>query len=77
MMIDSTSLLTGINTIVLIGICVFYFKKNYTILDNDTFQTLVDTYEEANAEEQSETPLSGGVGFQMYDTEETYADEDE
>lgn len=64
MMIELSTMLTCVNTVILVGACIFYFKKNYTILDNDTFQILADTYEEANREEEEESQeRAGGVGF--------------
>ena len=63
MMIELSTMLTCVNTVILVGACVFYFKKNYTVLDNDTFQILADTYEEANKEEEECQERAGGVGF--------------
>lgn len=77
MMIELSTMLSCINTIILVGACVFYFKKNYTVLDNDTFQILADAYEELNSEEGESQEKAGGVGFFQEYLNDTNEEEEE
>lgn len=62
-MVNIVDLLCGINTIILIGICIVYFKKNYVVMDVDSYNTIVD-YVEQTKNKGNETPeLEGGTGF--------------
>lgn len=70
MMISLTNLLLVINTIILVGGAIFYFKKNYTVLDNETFGAISECIEEYNAmieekekEEEASQERAGGYGF--------------
>lgn len=68
-MISLTNLLLTINTIILVGGAIFYFKKNYVVLDMDQFNTISECIEEYNAmveqaekEEEASQELAGGYG---------------
>ena len=76
-MISIVELLCGVNTIILLSICVVYFKKNYVVMDMDSYNTIVD-YVEQTKNKEGETPeLEGGTGFFKEYIEEYEDDEDE
>lgn len=56
-------LLCGINTIILIGMCIVYFKKNYVIMDMDSYNTIVDYVEQTKNKDNEVPELEGGTGF--------------
>lgn len=62
-MVNIFDLLCGINTIILIGICIVYFKKNYVIMDMDSYNTIVDYVEQIKNKEDEVPELEGGTGF--------------
>lgn len=69
MMISLTNLLLAINTIILVGGAIFYFKKNYVVLDTETFSAIQECIEEYNGmveerekEEIASQELAGGYG---------------
>ena len=69
MMISLTNLLLAINTIILVGGAIFYFKKNYVVLDAEQFSAISECIEEYNAmidekekEEIASQELAGGYG---------------
>ena len=62
-MLNIFDLLCGINTIILIGICIVYFKKNYVIMDVDSYNTIVDYVEQTKNKEDETPELEGGIGF--------------
>lgn len=62
-MVNIIELLCGINTIILIGICIVYFKKNYVIMDMDSYNTIVDYVEQTKNKEDEAPELEGGTGF--------------
>lgn len=62
-MVNIFDLLCGINTIILIGICIVYFKKNYVIMDMDSYNTIVDYVEQTKNKEDEVPELEGGTGF--------------
>lgn len=53
-MVNIFDLLCGVNTIILLGICVVYFKKNYVIMDMDSYNTIVDYVEQTKNKEDEE-----------------------
>ena len=75
-MVNIFDLLCGVNTIILLGICVVYFKKNYVIMDMDSYNTIVDYVEQTKNKEDEVPELEGGTGFfkEYIDNED---DEDE
>lgn len=60
--------LSVVNAITLIGVAVWYFKGNYTIVDLVTWNTIVKKYNEVQEAENDN--CGGGVGFQVYSNEE-------
>lgn len=61
--INLVELLTGLNSLILIGICVVYFKKNYTIIEKSTWDAAVEICEAYNNEHQEVKELAGGTGI--------------
>lgn len=65
-----TLCLTVLNFVILIGICLFYFKETYTIVDLQTWNTIVQFYN-THVDEYNENgePIKeekvGGFGFQV------------
>ena len=62
-MVNIIDLLCGINTIILVGMCIVYFKKNYVIMDMDSYNTIVDYVEQTKNKEDEIPELEGGTGF--------------
>lgn len=62
-MVNIVDLLCGINTIILIGICIVYFKKNYVVMDVDSYNTIVDYVEQTKNKDNEVPELEGGTGF--------------
>lgn len=84
MMISLTNLLLAINTIILVGGAIFYFKKNYVVLDTETFGAIQECIEEYNAmieerekEEIASQELAGGYGSFFRDCIDEYEEEGE
>ena len=73
----STLALTLFNSLVLVGYGVFYFKKNYEILPKETYNALVEMFEEQQKEEKASTPLEGGCGDFFRDQIEEDCEEEE
>lgn len=61
-MISVSTLLTLINTILLVIFGVIYFKKNYVIMSSDEFNTISQFIEEHSEEEEASRELAGGTG---------------
>lgn len=61
-MISISTLLTLINTIILVIFGVIYFKKNYVIMNMDDFQAISQFIDEHSAEEEASRELAGGTG---------------
>lgn len=61
--INLIELLTAINTIILVGACIFYFKKNYVIIEKETWDSAVEVCEEYSKEHQETEELAGGTGI--------------
>ena len=61
-MISISTLLTLINTILLVIFGVIYFKKNYVIMSSDEFNTISQFVEEHSEEEEASRELAGGTG---------------
>lgn len=62
-MVNIFDLLCGINTIILVGMCIVYFKKNYVVMDIDNYNTIVDYVEQTKNKEDEVPELEGGTGF--------------
>lgn len=63
MQVDVTLLLSAINTIMLVGAGVYYFKKNYYIIDAQSMEILSEAYEQVQAQEEASQECSGREGF--------------
>lgn len=61
-MISISTLLTLINTIILVIFGVIYFKKNYVVMNTDDFQAISQFIDEHSAEEEASRELAGGTG---------------
>lgn len=61
-MVNIVDLLCGVNTIILLGICGVYFKKNYVIMDVDSYNTIVDYVEQTKKKEDEVPELEGVQG---------------
>ena len=72
-----TLALTLFNSLVLVGYGVFYFNKNYEILPKETYNALVEMFEEQQKEEKASTPLGGGCGDFFRDQIEEDCEEEE
>nr|DAJ02607.1 MAG TPA: hypothetical protein [Bacteriophage sp.] len=62
-MINVMDLLVVLNSIILLGVCVVYFRKNYVIMDMDSYNTIVDYVEQTKNKEDEVPELEGGTGF--------------
>ena len=62
-MINVMDLLVVLNSVILLGICVVYFRKNYVIMDMDSYNTIVDYVEQTKNKEDEVPQLEGGTGF--------------
>lgn len=61
-MISISTLLTLINTILLVIFGIIYFRKNYIIMSSDEFNTISQFIEEHSAEDEASRELAGGTG---------------
>ena len=61
-MISISTLLTLINTIILVIFGVIYFKKNYVVMNMDDCQAISQFIDEHSAEEEASRELAGGTG---------------
>lgn len=62
-MINVMDLLVVLNSIILLGVCVVYFRKNYVIMDMDSYNTIVDYVEQTKNKEDEVPELEGDTGF--------------
>lgn len=76
-MISISTLLTLINTIILVIFGVIYFKKNYVIMNMDDFQTISQFIDEHSAEEEASRELAGGTGCSVGFGADYLEDDDE
>lgn len=65
MMISIDTLLTLINTLILIIFSIIYFKKNYVIMTADEFQAVSEFVEQHSADDESKQELAGGTGVEV------------
>lgn len=61
MLIGLILILSFVNFIILIGICIFYFKKNYVVMDIESYNILEEFVKQHSEEQVQELP--GGNGF--------------
>lgn len=64
-MISIATLMTGINTILLIIAAVLYFKKNYVIMTMEEFTTISEFVKEHTKEDETSQELAGGTGIEV------------
>ena len=76
-MISISTLLTLINTIILVIFGVIYFKKNYVIMNMDDFQAISQFIDEHSAEEEASRELAGGTGCSIGFGADYLEDDDE
>ena len=76
-MISISTLLTLINTIILVIFGVIYFKKNYVIMNMDDFQAISQFVDEHSAEEEASRELAGGTGCSVGFGADYLEDDDE
>lgn len=62
MTIEVNTLLLLINTIIIVGAAILYFKKNYVVLSMEDFQSISQFIDEHSAEEEASRELAGGTG---------------
>ena len=62
-MINVIDLLVVLNSVILLGVCVVYFRKNYVIMDMDSYNTIIDYVEQTKNKEDEVPELEGGTGF--------------
>lgn len=61
------NIIAGVNIISLISLGIGWFKKNYVIVDLETWEAAREIIEEyAEMKEQEESTDGGGVGFHLY-----------
>lgn len=84
MVIEGTTLLLSINTIIMVIGVIVWFKRNYVVLDADSFAAISECVEEYNRmideqekEEVAHEEKAGGFGFQVYNEMEDEEDEEE
>lgn len=77
MTIEVNTLLLLINTIVIVGAAILYFKKNYVILSMEDFQSISQFIEEHSAEEEASRELAGGTGCSVGFGADYLEDDDE
>lgn len=70
--------LTVLNTLMIIGVGLFYFTNNFTIVDLETYNELARAYNEKVKEEEASQELEGGYGgyFREY-LDDDYDEEEE
>lgn len=64
-MISLTTLLTLINTIILVVVMVLYLKKNYVIMSSEDYDTIATFVEEHSKEDEANQELAGGTGIEV------------
>lgn len=67
---------TIFNTVMIMGIILFYFFSNFIILDINTYNALAEAYNAQQEQEQETEEKAGGVGFQIYDQVEGLEEEE-
>lgn len=64
-MISITTLLTGINTLLLVIFGCLYVKKNYVIMTSEEYNTIAQFVEEHSEEAEASQERAGGCGFEV------------
>lgn len=69
---------TLLNTLMIIGGGLFYFKRNFIILSVDEYNEMAEAYNQVLTEEMESEEKPGGYGFfQEYLNDEPLEEEDE
>lgn len=66
MMVDLTLLLTALNSIILIGGAIYYFKSHFVVMDMETYNQVADALDEYNAIQEKSQELAGGEGYGFF-----------
>lgn len=64
-MISITTLLTIVNTLLLIIFGVIYLKKNYVVMTSEEYQTIAQFVEEHSEEDLTSQEKAGGTGIEV------------
>lgn len=64
-MISITTLLAGINTLLLVIFGCLYIKKNYVIMTSEEYNTIAQFVEEHSKEAEASQELAGGTGIEV------------
>lgn len=64
-MISVTTLLVGINTLLLVIFGCLYVKKNYVIMTSEEYNTIAQFVEEHSIEDETTQELAGGTGIEV------------
>lgn len=64
-MISVTTLLVGINTILLVIFGCLYIKKNYVIMTSEEYNTIAQFVEEHSADDEATQERAGGCGVEV------------
>ena len=64
-MISITTLLTGINTLLLVIFGCLYVKKNYVIMTSEEYNTIAQFVEEHSEEAEATQERAGGCGVEV------------
>ena len=64
-MISITTLLVGINTLLLVIFGCLYIKKNYVIMTSEEYNTIAQFVEEHSEEAEATQERAGGCGVEV------------
>ena len=64
-MISITTLLVGINTLLLVIFGCLYIKKNYVIMTSEEYNTIAQFVEEHSEKAEASQELAGGTGIEV------------
>lgn len=65
MMISLTDLLLVLNTAILVGGSIIFFKRNYVVMTSEEFNNVAEAIEEYNQMIESSEELEGGTGVSV------------
>ena len=64
-MISITTLLAGINTLLLVIFGCLYIKRNYVIMTSEEYNTIAQFVEEHSGETEASQERAGGCGVEV------------
>ena len=64
-MVSITTLLAGINTLLLVIFGCLYVKKNYVIMTSEEYNTIAQFVEEHSTEDEATQERAGGCGVEV------------